>query len=124
MDMMRRACADLGVGDVILFLALQRAPELTLCARRVAGAAPARRAHDAVGIKANSGRSRVFLRESQMMKLIGSLGSPYVRKARIVLAEKKIECQMIAAAPWDPGYPVHAYSPLGKLRNAVQTWLF
>jgi hypothetical protein len=35
--------------------------------------------------------------------------------ARVALAEKKIECQMIAAAPWDAGNPVHAFNPLGKL---------
>jgi glutathione S-transferase len=34
---------------------------------------------------------------------------------RVALAEKKIEYQVTAAAPWDPGNPVHAYNPLGKL---------
>ena len=41
--------------------------------------------------------------------------SPYVRKVRIALAEKKIEYHMVDASPWDPGNPVHAWSPLGKV---------
>ena len=50
-----------------------------------------------------------------MLKLIASPTSPYVRKVRIALAEKKIEYQMVDAAPYDPGNPVHAWSPLGKV---------
>ena len=50
-----------------------------------------------------------------MLKLIASPTSPYVRKVRIALAEKKIEYQMVEASPWEPGNPVHAWSPLGKV---------
>ena len=50
-----------------------------------------------------------------MLKLIASTTSPFARKVRIALAEKKIECQMIAASAWDAGNPVHAFNPLGKL---------
>ena len=50
-----------------------------------------------------------------VLKLIASKTSPYVRKVRIALAEKKIEYQMVEASPWDPGNPVHAWSPLGKV---------
>lgn len=50
-----------------------------------------------------------------MLKLIASTTSPYARKVRVALAEKKIEYQMVAASAWDAGNPVHAYSPLGKL---------
>ncbi|MEO8537402.1 MAG: glutathione S-transferase [Betaproteobacteria bacterium] len=49
------------------------------------------------------------------MKLIASTTSPYARKVRIALAEKKVEYQIAAESPWDPGNPVHAYNPLGKL---------
>ena len=49
------------------------------------------------------------------MKLIYSSTSPYARKVRIVLAEKKIECQQIEASPWAPDNPVHEFSPLGKV---------
>ena len=50
-----------------------------------------------------------------MLKLIASTTSPFARKVRIALAEKKIECQMVAASAWDAGNPVHAWNPLGKL---------
>jgi glutathione S-transferase len=30
-----------------------------------------------------------------MMKLIGSHPSPFVRKVRIVMAEKKIDCELV-----------------------------
>jgi glutathione S-transferase len=50
-----------------------------------------------------------------VLKLIASRTSPYARKVRIALAEKKIECQMIEDSAWNPGNPVHAYNPLGKL---------
>ena len=50
-----------------------------------------------------------------MLKLIASTTSPFARKVRIALAEKKIEYQMVAASAWDAGNPVHAYNPLGKL---------
>lgn len=50
-----------------------------------------------------------------VLNLIASPTSPYVRKVRVALAEKKIEYQMVNASPWEPGNPVHAYSPLGKV---------
>jgi glutathione S-transferase len=50
-----------------------------------------------------------------VLKLIASKTSPYVRKVRIALAEKKIEYQMVEAAPFEPVNPVHAWSPLGKV---------
>ena len=50
-----------------------------------------------------------------MLKLIASKTSPYVRKVRIALAEKKIEYQMLEVSPNDPGNPVHEWSPLGKV---------
>jgi glutathione S-transferase len=49
------------------------------------------------------------------MKLIASLTSPYARKVRIVLAEKKIECQLVEAAPWAAVNPVTEFNPLGKV---------
>lgn len=38
-----------------------------------------------------------------------------MRKVRIVLAEKKIEYQLVELSPWSPDNPVQAWSPLGKL---------
>ncbi|GAA5786051.1 glutathione S-transferase [Chitiniphilus shinanonensis] len=49
------------------------------------------------------------------MKLITSLTSPYGRKVSIVLAEKRIECQVMIASPWEEGTIVTEYNPLGKV---------
>ena len=50
-----------------------------------------------------------------MLKLIASKTSPFARKVRIALAEKKVEYQIVESSAWEPGNPVHAYNPLGKL---------
>lgn len=49
------------------------------------------------------------------MKLIGSLTSPYVRKIRVVLAEKKIDYDLVLDSPWAEGNQVTALNPLGKV---------
>lgn len=49
------------------------------------------------------------------MKLIGSLTSPYVRKVRIVLAEKKIDYDFELESPWEPGNGISRFNPLGKV---------
>ena len=49
------------------------------------------------------------------MKLIGSYTSPYVRKARIVLAEKKIEYDFVLDSPWLAETKVGNVNPLGKI---------
>ena len=49
------------------------------------------------------------------MKLIGSLTSPFVRKVRVVLAEKKIECEFEIDSPWTPESNVPNINPLGKI---------
>jgi glutathione S-transferase len=49
------------------------------------------------------------------MKLIGSLTSPYVRKARVVLAEKKIEYDFELDSPWSEDTKVPTVNPLGKI---------
>ncbi|MGB5807261.1 glutathione S-transferase N-terminal domain-containing protein [Castellaniella sp.] len=49
------------------------------------------------------------------MKLIGSLTSPYVRKVRIVLAEKKLDYELVLDDPWGPATQVTAHNPLGKV---------
>ncbi|QHI99002.1 glutathione S-transferase [Xylophilus rhododendri] len=49
------------------------------------------------------------------MKLIGSLSSPYVRKVRVVMAEKKLDYQFVQANPWAPDTAVSASNPLGKV---------
>lgn len=49
------------------------------------------------------------------MKLIVSLTSPYARKVRIVLAEKKIDCPLEEDVPWNADTRVGDYNPLGKV---------
>lgn len=49
------------------------------------------------------------------MKLLGGIISPYTRKVRIVLAEKKIECEFEIADVNPPENPVNAHNPLGKV---------
>ena len=49
------------------------------------------------------------------MKLIGSLTSPYVRKVRIVLAEKKLDCQFVLEDVWSADTQMARYNPLGKV---------
>ncbi|PKO91237.1 MAG: glutathione S-transferase [Betaproteobacteria bacterium HGW-Betaproteobacteria-10] len=49
------------------------------------------------------------------MKLIGSPTSPFARKVRIVLAEKKIEYDFVIESPWTPDSKVPNINPLGKI---------
>jgi glutathione S-transferase len=49
------------------------------------------------------------------LKLIGSLASPYTRKARIVAAEKRIEYAWEPGNPWAPETTVTEWNPLGKV---------
>ena len=49
------------------------------------------------------------------MKLIGSLTSPYARKTRVVLAEKKIDYEFVVDSPWTSETQVARYNPLGKI---------
>ena len=49
------------------------------------------------------------------MKLVTSLTSPYGRKVRVVLAEKKIPFQLQVENPWLPDSPVPSFNPLGKV---------
>jgi len=48
------------------------------------------------------------------MKLIGSLSSPYVRKVRIVLAEKKLDYNFVLEDVWGSD-AILASNPLGKV---------
>ncbi|MEK8047357.1 MAG: glutathione S-transferase [Burkholderiales bacterium PBB6] len=48
------------------------------------------------------------------MKLIGSLTSPYVRKVRVVLAEKKLDYQFVLEDVWGND-AILASNPLGKV---------
>jgi glutathione S-transferase len=54
------------------------------------------------------------------MKLLGSPGSPFVRKVRIVLAEKNIAHEYVVARPSTPDSPVPQFNPLGKIPVLVR----
>lgn len=54
-------------------------------------------------------------RIAPVLKLIATPTSPYSRKVRIALAEKKVEYEMAEISPWTPENPVLAYNPLGKV---------
>ena len=49
------------------------------------------------------------------MKLYGSLTSPYVRKARILIKEKAVACEFVVADAWAADGPVPRFNPLGKV---------
>lgn len=49
------------------------------------------------------------------MKLIGSATSPYVRKVRIVMAEKKLDYQFVIEDVWSAQTTIHASNPIGKV---------
>jgi glutathione S-transferase len=49
------------------------------------------------------------------MKLIGSLTSPFVRKVRVVMAEKKIDYQLELENVWAADTRIDEYNPLGKV---------
>ncbi|MET0983207.1 MAG: glutathione S-transferase C-terminal domain-containing protein [Telluria sp.] len=49
------------------------------------------------------------------MKLIGSNTSPYVRKVRVVLAEKKLDYSFELDNVWSAETQVHLSNPLGKV---------
>jgi len=49
------------------------------------------------------------------MKLIGSTTSPYVRKVRIVMSEKKLDYQFVLEDVWAADTQMARYNPLGKV---------
>ena len=49
------------------------------------------------------------------MKLIGSAASPYVRKVRVVLAEKRLDYQFVIEDVWAADTTISSSNPLGKV---------
>src|SRR6478736_6103994 len=49
------------------------------------------------------------------MKLIGAVTSPYVRKVRIVMAEKKLDYQFVQEDVWSADTTISESNPLGKV---------
>jgi glutathione S-transferase len=52
---------------------------------------------------------------SKSLRLVGSLTSPYVRKVRIVMAEKRIEYQFEVEDVWSVDTKIQESNPLGKV---------
>ncbi len=52
---------------------------------------------------------------SKSIRLLGSLASPYVRKVRIVMAEKRIDYQLELEDVWAPDTHIVESNPLGKV---------
>ena len=53
------------------------------------------------------------------MKLIGSLASPFVRKARIAFLEKKIDIELALEDVWSPESTLQSLNPVGKVPTLV-----
>jgi len=49
------------------------------------------------------------------LRLIASTTSPYARKVRIVMSEKRIECELQMTDVWSSDTIVSRYNPLGKV---------
>ena len=49
------------------------------------------------------------------MKLIGSIASPYTRKVRVVMIEKKLDYQLVQEDVWATDSPISHSNPLGKV---------
>ncbi|SFC29674.1 glutathione S-transferase [Polaromonas sp. OV174] len=49
------------------------------------------------------------------MKLIGSATSPYVRKVRVVMAEKKLDYQLLLEDVWAANTTISVANPLGQV---------
>jgi glutathione S-transferase len=52
---------------------------------------------------------------SKNIRLLGSLTSPYVRKVRIVMAEKRIDYQLELEDVWSPDSRIREANPLAKV---------
>ena len=49
------------------------------------------------------------------MKLLGAVASPYVRKVRVVMAEKKLDYQFVPEDVWAADTTIGQSNPLGKV---------
>lgn len=50
-----------------------------------------------------------------MLKLLGTVTSPFTRKVRVVLAEKRLECEFVVDVPNTLESTAIRYNPLGKI---------
>ena len=61
----------------------------------------------------------IIIHSLLFMKLIGSLTSPYVRKVRVVLAEKKLDYQFELENVWASETTIEKHNPLGKVPSLI-----
>ncbi len=54
-----------------------------------------------------------------MMKLYGSLSSPFVRKVRVTMLEKKLDFTLLPDDPWHEDNQVQHSNPLGQVPCVV-----
>lgn len=59
--------------------------------------------------------SKAKLRARIMLRLISATPSPYARKVRIALLEKKIAFELVTEVPWDSTTQTPQHNPLEKL---------
>jgi glutathione S-transferase len=57
------------------------------------------------------------------MKLIGSLTSPYVRKVRVVLTEKKLDFSLVEENVWAADTTIQQSNPLGKVPCLIMEYV-
>jgi glutathione S-transferase len=60
-----------------------------------------------------------IVKETPHMKLIGSLTSPFVRKIRIMLAEKALPYEFVTEDVWSAASDIQSLNPLGKVPSLV-----
>jgi glutathione S-transferase len=53
------------------------------------------------------------------MKLVGSKTSPYVRKVRVILAERNLPFEFVEESAWNADTTVPRYNPLNKVPALV-----
>ena len=53
------------------------------------------------------------------LKLVGSPTTPYARKARVILAEKRLKCEFVEENAWTADTTVPRYNPLNKVPALV-----
>lgn len=82
------------------------------------GIAPLYQARSLVGAGGNNVLNRYnpdLINHAKTMKLIGSTTSPYVRKVRVVMAEKKLDYAFLLENVWAEDTTIQESNPLGKV---------
>jgi glutathione S-transferase len=57
----------------------------------------------------------LYTNGTKQMKLIGAITSPYVRKVRIVMSEKKLDFEFVTEDVWKDDTTITSSNPLGKV---------